>query len=108
MGKLAADFALKHPAVRLEVTTDDRQDDMIEEGYDLVIRVNPAPDEALVGGTFLHDRLVVVSSPPLTRPEGGTGVHAETPQRCVRRSCRRRSSQPPAHCRRRTCTDRRP
>src|ERR1051325_9380914 len=41
MGRLAAEFAVKHPQVRLEVTTDDRAVDMIEEGYDLVIRVNP-------------------------------------------------------------------
>ncbi len=34
---------------------------MIEEGYDLVIRVNPAPDESLVGRAFLLDRLVVVA-----------------------------------------------
>jgi DNA-binding transcriptional LysR family regulator len=76
MGKLAADFVLKHPAVRLEVTTDDREVDMIEEGYDLVIRVNPAPDESLVGRAFLRDRLVVVSSPALARPEGRTTVPA--------------------------------
>ena len=76
MGRLAAGFALKHPAVRLEVTTDDREVDMIEEGYDLVIRVNPAPDESLVGRVFLHDRLVVVASPALMRPEGPLVVPA--------------------------------
>jgi len=38
---------------------------MIEEGYDLVIRVNPAPDESLVGRAFLHDRLVVVAPPDI-------------------------------------------
>ena len=56
MGKLAADFALKHPEVRLEVTTEDRPVDMVEEAYDLVIRVNPDPDESLVGRAFLRDR----------------------------------------------------
>lgn len=45
MGKIAAGFALKYPDVRLEIITEDRAVDMIEEGYDLVIRVNPAPDE---------------------------------------------------------------
>ncbi|MCJ8517389.1 DNA-binding transcriptional LysR family regulator [Pseudorhizobium tarimense] len=68
MGKLAAEFALKHPQVQLEVTTEDRPVDMIEEGYDLVIRVNPDPDETLVGRVFLHDRLVVVASPGLCAP----------------------------------------
>jgi DNA-binding transcriptional LysR family regulator len=70
MGKLAAGFALKYPEVRLEVTTEDRTVDMIEEGYDLVIRVNPAPDESLVGRVFLRDRLVVVASPGLARTAG--------------------------------------
>jgi DNA-binding transcriptional LysR family regulator len=70
MGKIAAGFALKYPDVKLEVTTEDRAVDMIEEGYDLVIRVNPDPDESLVGRAFLHDRLVVVASPELPRPVG--------------------------------------
>jgi DNA-binding transcriptional LysR family regulator len=68
MGKLAAGFALKHPEVRLEITTEDRPVDMVEEGYDLVIRVNPAPDVTLVGRVFLRDRLIVVAHPGLVRP----------------------------------------
>ncbi|WP_312519506.1 LysR substrate-binding domain-containing protein [Massilia sp.] len=76
MGKLAADFALRHPEVRLEVTTEDRAVDMVEEGYDLVIRVNPDPDESLVGRIFLRDRLLVVAGPTLARPDDGTTVPA--------------------------------
>jgi DNA-binding transcriptional LysR family regulator len=74
MGKLAAGFAMKYPEVRLEVTTEDRIVDMIEEGYDLIIRVNPAPDESLIGRVFLRDRLVVVASPAFVRPEGDVAV----------------------------------
>jgi len=76
MGRLAAAFALKFPEVRLEVTTEDRTVDMIEEGYDLVIRVNPDPDESLIGRIFLRDRLVVVASPTLTRPTDDSSVPA--------------------------------
>mgnify|MGYP000471644979 CR=1 FL=1 len=76
MGKLAAGFSLKYPEVRLEVTTEDRPVDMVEEAYDLVIRVNPEPDESLVGRVFLHDRLVVVASPDLPRPGGEMAVPA--------------------------------
>ncbi|ESQ79360.1 LysR family transcriptional regulator [Asticcacaulis sp. YBE204] len=72
MGKLAAGFALKHPEVSLEVTTEDRSVDMVEEGYDLVIRVNPSPDESLVGRAFLRDRLVVVASPAVPLPTDDT------------------------------------
>ncbi|HEY8575724.1 MAG TPA: LysR substrate-binding domain-containing protein [Devosia sp.] len=76
MGRLAAEFAMKYPQVQLEVTTDDRPVDMIEEAYDLVIRVNPAPDESLVGRAFLHDRLVIVANPALQRPTDGRPVPA--------------------------------
>lgn len=68
MGKLAAEFAAQHPDVRLEVTTEDRPVDMVEEGVDLVIRVNPRADEALHGRIVLRDRLVVVASPTVLRP----------------------------------------
>ncbi|MDE5439933.1 LysR family transcriptional regulator [Bradyrhizobium sp. CSA207] len=76
MGKLAAAFALRYPEVRLDVTTEDRSVDMVEEGYDLVIRVNPDPDENLVGRIFLRDRLVVVASPDLKRPRDNLAVPA--------------------------------
>jgi len=76
MGKLAASFALAYPEVRLEVTTEDRPVDMVEEGYDLAIRVNPAPDANLVGRIFLRDRLVVVAPPTLARPQDGVPVPA--------------------------------
>jgi DNA-binding transcriptional LysR family regulator len=80
MGKIAAGFALAYPAVRLEVTTEDRSVDMIEEGFDLVIRVNPDPDDSLVGRIFLRDRLVAVASPGLARPS------EDRPARAVVRS----------------------
>lgn len=68
VGKLSAEFAMRYPQVRLEVTTEDRPVDMVEEGYDLVIRVNPDPNEHLIGRILLRDRLVAVASPELQRP----------------------------------------
>lgn len=74
MGKLAAGFACEYPDVRLEVTTEDRPVDMVEEGYDLVIRVNPREDESLIGRPFLRDRQVVVATPERLLPDGNTLV----------------------------------
>ncbi len=71
MGRLAAEFTEQYPEVRLEVTSEDRPVDMIEEGYDLAIRVDPDPDASLVGRVFLHDRLVVVAAPTLSPPDSG-------------------------------------
>lgn len=76
MGTLSARFALRYPEVRLEITTEDRAVDMVEEGYDLVIRVNPDPDERLIGRVLLRDRLVAVASPALARPEPQVAVRA--------------------------------
>ncbi|MDC0611373.1 LysR family transcriptional regulator [Vibrio sp.] len=74
MGKLAAEFSLKYPDVQLEVTSDDHISDMVEEGYDLVIRVNPAIDENLYGRKFLQDKLVVVASTEVKRPSNNQAV----------------------------------
>jgi DNA-binding transcriptional LysR family regulator len=76
MGKLAADFTLRFPDVRLEVSSEDREVDMIEEGFDLVIRVNPRPDETLVGRAFLRDRLVIVAAPEVDKPAAGVAARA--------------------------------
>ncbi len=76
LGKLSAEFALRYPQVRLEITTEDRAVDMVEEGYDLVIRVNPDPDEHLIGRILLRDRLVVVASPELQRPKADAPIPA--------------------------------
>jgi DNA-binding transcriptional LysR family regulator len=76
MGKLAAEFARRCPQVRLEVTAEERTIDMVEEGYDLVIRVNPDPDESLVGRILFRDRLVLVASPAVMRPADNVAVPA--------------------------------
>ncbi len=74
LGKLAAGFLLNYPEMRIEIVVEDRPVDMIEEAYDLVIRVNPKPDVSLVGRAFLHDRQVVVAAPKLVWPEEGRAM----------------------------------
>ncbi|PKR50735.1 LysR family transcriptional regulator [Thalassospira marina] len=76
LGHLAAGFVAQYPDVQLEITTEDRPVDMVEEAYDLVIRVNPQPDESLVGRVFLRDRQVVVASPDIQWPTGNGTVPA--------------------------------
>jgi DNA-binding transcriptional LysR family regulator len=76
MGTLAARFALKYPDVRLDITTEDRVVDMVEDGYDLAIRINPDADENLVGRVFLRDRLVVVGKAGPNAVAEGTRIPA--------------------------------
>jgi DNA-binding transcriptional LysR family regulator len=68
MGRLAAGFSAAYPEVNLQVTVEDRAIDLVEEGYDAVIRVNPSPDELLVGKRFVSDEQLVVAAPSIVRP----------------------------------------
>jgi DNA-binding transcriptional LysR family regulator len=68
MGRLAADFAQLYPDIQMEVTIEDRMVDLIEESYDVVIRVNPRPNDELVGRCFYRDHLVVVAPPSFIQP----------------------------------------
>lgn len=71
LGRVAAAFAQAYPEVQLEVTVEDRKVDLIEEGYDVVIRTNPSPDSGLVGRVFLRDELLVVAPAGMARPVEG-------------------------------------
>jgi DNA-binding transcriptional LysR family regulator len=71
LGRLAARFAINYPQVHLEVVVDDRFVDPLKEGFDVVIRANPAPSTELAGRCFLRDRLVVAASPSLPLPGDG-------------------------------------
>jgi len=79
LGRIAASFARAYPEVRLEITAEDRLVDPVDEGYDVVIRINPAPDDRLVGRCFLRDELVVVAPPSLLRPPCVAGCSPPIP-----------------------------
>src|SRR4051794_20003325 len=49
LGRIAARFAAAHPEVVLEAVVDDRKVDLLREGFDAAVRVNPTPDSLLSG-----------------------------------------------------------
>ncbi|MBB2201067.1 LysR family transcriptional regulator [Gluconacetobacter tumulisoli] len=67
LGRIAARFARAYPEVQLELVAEDRVVDPIEEGYDFVIRINPAPADHLVGRRVLRDDRLLVAAPELAR-----------------------------------------
>ena len=68
LSRVSARFALAYPQVQLEIVAEDRKVDPVEDGYDLVIRVNPSPDERLVGRRILDDQRLLVASPGMAMP----------------------------------------
>ena len=69
LGRIAAEFLSAYPEVRLEIVAEDRIVELVEEGYDMAIRINPQPNNALVGRCIIHDRLLVVAAASVKRPE---------------------------------------
>jgi len=69
LGQLAARFIAVHPGVQLEAVAEDRRVDLVEEHFDVVIRVNPPNDSDLVGRCFARDRLVVAAAPTVPMPK---------------------------------------
>jgi DNA-binding transcriptional LysR family regulator len=83
LGRIGARFALAYPEVRLEIVAEDRIVDPVDDGYDLVIRVDPSPDQLLVGRSFLRDERLVVASPGMERPARPKGEAREIPVRAA-------------------------
>ncbi|MGX1174525.1 LysR family transcriptional regulator [Pseudomonas sp. R151218B TE3479] len=71
MGRIGAEFCAAYPDVTIEVIAEDRVVDLVEEQFDVAIRINPSPDSDLVGRCFAKDRLVVVAAPELPMPAPG-------------------------------------
>ena len=71
LGQLGARFLAAYPDVQLDVVAQDRAVDLVEEHFDVAIRVNPREDSMLVGRCFAKDRLVIAAAPSMKMPRAG-------------------------------------
>lgn len=56
-------FAAENPSVDLDIVLSDRVVDMVEEGYDLVVRIGRLTDSNLVSRALATSRMVLCASP---------------------------------------------
>ena len=89
MGRIAAQFTMTCPEVKLSITLEDRLVDLVNEGYDLVIRINPEPTSELVGRCFAKDQVHVVSTPELKRRYARAGQKTQSPLPVIVRDSQR-------------------
>jgi DNA-binding transcriptional LysR family regulator len=68
LSRIGVRFASAYPEVQLEIVAEDRMVDPVEDGYDLVIRIDPAEDERLVGRRILEDERLIVAAPEVPIP----------------------------------------
>jgi len=67
-------FAQAHPLVGLDITLGDRMVDLVDEGYDLAVRISTLPSSNLVSRRLATTRMVLCASPGYLA-EHGTPVH---------------------------------
>lgn len=60
-------FRARHPGATLDVTLSDRVIDLVDEGYDLAIRIARLPDSTLVSRRLASTRMVLCAAPSYLR-----------------------------------------
>jgi DNA-binding transcriptional LysR family regulator len=74
LAPLWGEFKALHPKVTLDVTLADRVVDLVEEGYDLAIRIASLPNSTLISRRLSTTRMVLCASPGYLK-EHGTPHH---------------------------------
>ncbi|HLN08921.1 MAG TPA: LysR family transcriptional regulator [Xanthobacteraceae bacterium] len=70
IGPVIAEYVKRHPDVGVELVISDRMVDLVEEGYDLSIRVTPIPDSSLIVRRLASYHLVVCAAPEYLAARG--------------------------------------
>jgi len=76
-------FRELYPQLRLDLTLADRQVDLIEDGYDLAIRIGTLPSSTLVSRRLAGTRMVLCASPAYLQAHGTPSVPADLARHAV-------------------------
>ncbi len=70
LAPLWPEFRALHPGATLDVTLEDRVVDLVDQGYDLAIRIARLPDSTLVSRRLASTRMVLCAAPAYLRQHG--------------------------------------
>lgn len=70
LAPLWGEFIHRHPKVSFDVTLSDRVVDLVEEGYDLAVRIARLPSSTLVSRQLAATRMVLCASPKYLKRAG--------------------------------------
>src|SRR6185295_15421754 len=76
-------FLQQHPQVTLDVTLSDRIVDLVDEGYDVAVRIAQLPSSSLVSRKLTSTRLVLCASPKYLRRHGAPAHPSEIASHAV-------------------------
>jgi len=83
IGQSLIDFAKAHPAITLEIRLDDRFVDLVEEGFDLAIRITRLESSSLIARRLSPFSVKLCASPEVIEAYG----MVERPQDLAKRPC---------------------
>ena len=83
LAPLWAAFMALHPKVALDVTLSDRVVDLVEEGYDLAVRIARLQTSTLISRQITSTRLILCASPEYLRRHGSPSHPSELAQHSV-------------------------
>lgn len=84
LGRILADFIERFPGLELEVTLSDRFVDLIEERFDLALRIGDLPDSSLIARQLAPVRTVACAAPAYLERYGEPREPAELARhRCL-------------------------
>lgn len=63
LGAAIAEFMALHPNIHIDLDLNDRQIDVVEDGYDMAIRIAALPDSSLIARRLAPCRRVIIASP---------------------------------------------
>ena len=70
LGPVISRYSAAYPEVTVEITLDDRRIDILEEAYDLAIRIGELEDSSLIARKFASVRRVCAASPDYIARQG--------------------------------------
>jgi DNA-binding transcriptional LysR family regulator len=70
LAPLWAEFMARHPGVTLDITLSDRVVDLVEEGFDVAVRIARLPNSSLVSRQIAVTRMMVCASPAYLKQHG--------------------------------------
>lgn len=70
LAPLVAQFMVQHPELEVRLDLSDRQVDLLEEGFDLAIRIGALEDSSLVARPLTSCRMLLVASPAYIAANG--------------------------------------
>lgn len=77
IGRSLVDFAKAHPDITLEIHLDDRFVDLVEEGFDLAIRITRLADSSMIAKRLSPFQIRICGSPALLKRVGTPAQPAE-------------------------------